>query len=91
MKKKILEKLVVPLVITTILGINVAGAHLSNKAVKENGGKTMPQIQPWKWVYDDNGDNIADRTVVGYVGGFRSKVITEREPTQEEINWYKNN
>ena len=91
MGKNRLEKLALPLIATTILGLNLIGARLDSKAIENNGGKTMPQVQPWIWIYDDNGDNIADRTVVGIVGGYLAKYMYEREPTQEEIDWYKNN
>jgi len=55
--------------------------------------KTMPQIQPWVWLYDKNNDGEADKAMVGYRGGIMGaiSVVNSREPTQEEIKWYENN
>lgn len=93
MRKNILEKLVAPLVLTGFIGINLLGAHLQNKVLEANHGKVMPEIQPWRWIYDDNNDGNPDRTIEAYVGGPGGAIryMITREPTKEEINWYKNN
>ena len=55
--------------------------------------KTMPQIQPWIWLYDKNNDGEADQAMIGYRGGVMGQIpyLQNREPTEEEKKWYKNN
>ncbi|MBU1129617.1 MAG: hypothetical protein KJ949_03240 [Nanoarchaeota archaeon] len=55
--------------------------------------KTMPQIQPWVWLYDKNNDGEADVAMVGMRGGIGGAIpaVHDREPTKKEKDWYRKN
>ncbi len=90
--KDFLMPLAVVAVVAGVVGLSYIFAKKEAEIIKENGGKTMPSIQPWITVYDNDGDGEPDKTMVGILGGpaGQYKLIYDRKPTQKEINWYKN-
>lgn len=85
--KKTLEKIVLPLIFVGFLGANILGNHL----VKKYNPNMKAKVGfPYLKMYDINGDSNPDK-VDSYVAtrGYALKI--SREPTQEEIDWYKSN
>lgn len=89
----ILKKLTKGVGLMSLIALPFVTNHVISENFNPYNMKTMPQIQPWVWLYDKNGDGEADATMVGWRGGPAGLItaVSNREPTQEEIDWYRGN
>ena len=82
MKKK-LEKIVGPVLVAGFIGLGALGNHIA----ESKGTKGIVGF-PYRQIHDVNRDGEPDRTD-SYVATRGVMYKTSREPTREEIEWYK--